>query len=298
MELGYPKNLYVLPFDHRSTFIKTFVGEVDDLDKKQLKLIADYKRLIFDGFLISLGYVKNPVSCAVMVDEDYGIEVLKASLKKKIITALPVEKSGETSFHFQYGDKFGAHIDAIKPDIVKNLVRYNPVNKKVNKDQLVRIRQLSDWCKKNNYKYMAEVLIPPTDGQLNRSGGKKENFDAKLKPALAVRMVKEFHDAGIEPDIWKIEALESSDDWHELIDTIRDDGRDDVAIIMLGRGDSFAKVKTWMNEAPRHLLNGFAVGRTVFLRPLTDFHQGKISKKEAEIEIAKNYVELIRYWEK
>ena len=71
-----------------------------------------------------------------------------------------------------------------------------------------------------------------------------------------------------------------------------------MAIILLGRGESFAKVKQWMSLAPRHQLNGFAVGRTIFLRPLIDFHQKRISKKECVTEIAKNYLELVKYWER
>lgn len=299
MTLGYPKNLYVLPFDHRSSFIKTFVGNFKSLDKKQKKLISNYKQLIFNGFLTSLGYLKNPIDCAIMVDEDYGLNIIKTAKKKNIITCLPVEKSGQKSFAFQYGLEFNRHIEALRPDIVKALVRYNPVNKKINAGQLKKLAKLDKWCKEHSYKFMIEPLVPPTDGQLNKVNGKKEKYDAKIRPELTVRMIDQFHQNGIEPDIWKIEAFESDNDWHEVIDTIRDGGqRSEVAIIMLGRGESFAKVKTWMNQAPRHLLNGFAVGRTIFLRPLTDFHEKKISEKQAIIEIAKNYIELIRYWEK
>jgi len=296
--LGYPKNLYILPFDHRSSFIKTFIGAVKELDGQQKKLISDYKKIIFEGFLMSLGYVKNPVESAIMVDEDFGLEIIKLAKKKNIIICLPVEKSGQNNFAFQYGHDFSQHIQALKPDIVKALVRYNPADKKINQGQLEKIKELDSWCKDNSYKFMVESLVPPTPGQLKRARGRREVYDEKIRPALTLRMINEFHQAGIEPDIWKIEAFEHEDAWSETIDAICDGERSAVAIIMLGRGESFAKVKTWMSLAPRHQLSGFAVGRTIFLRPLVDFHQKRISKKECMTEIAKNYIELIRYWEK
>ena len=39
---------------------------------------------------------------------------------------MPVEKSGQNEFDFEYGDDFGAHIEKFDPDFSKVLVRYNP----------------------------------------------------------------------------------------------------------------------------------------------------------------------------
>ncbi len=40
--------------------------------------------------------------------------------------AMPVERSGQDEFDFEYGDDFGAHIEAFDPTFAKVLVRYNP----------------------------------------------------------------------------------------------------------------------------------------------------------------------------
>ena len=40
--------------------------------------------------------------------------------------AMPVEKSGQHEFDFEYGDDFGDHIVRFDPDFSKVLVRYNP----------------------------------------------------------------------------------------------------------------------------------------------------------------------------
>ncbi len=296
---SYPDNLYLLPFDHRSSFIKAFFNNPKQLDAQQKKLIIQYKKYIFDGFLLALGYVKNPADCAIMIDEEFGLDIIKSAQHKNIIVALSTEKSGSKVFSLAYGNQFNKHILKIKPNLVKALVRYNPVNKQVNQTQLKRLKQLHDWCQDNSYKFMLESLIPPTPAQLKRFKNKRELYDAKLKPSLTVKMINEFRQAGIEPDIWKIEAFENQEDWPEIVDLIREkENTREVGIIMLGRGESFAKIKFWMNIAPKHLLNGFAVGRTVFLRPLLDFHHKKITKNQAIKQIAKNYLELVKYWQK
>ena len=40
--------------------------------------------------------------------------------------AMPVEKSGQNEFDFEYGDDFAAHIEDSPVDFSKVLVRYNP----------------------------------------------------------------------------------------------------------------------------------------------------------------------------
>ena len=297
---GYCHHLYILPFDHRSSFARVFLGNFKKLDKKQIKLIKSYKQIIFDAFLLAIKHIIPADDCAIMIDDVFGADIIKSAQKKNITVCLPVEKSGQQQFSFEHGKNFDKYILNFQPQIVKALVRYNPNkdNKKNNLIQLKRLKKLNDWCRAKNYKFMLELLVPSTESNLKRARGKRENYDLRIRPQLTSRAISEFSQAAIWPDIWKIEAYEKQEDWQEIIDLIRDDGRDEVAIIMLGRGESFAKVKSWMNIAPKHLLNGFAVGRTVFLRPLLDFHQKKIGKKQTIWQIAKNYLELIRYWEK
>jgi hypothetical protein len=39
---------------------------------------------------------------------------------------MPVEKSGQDEFDFEYGEDFGSHIEDFDPTFSKVLVRYNP----------------------------------------------------------------------------------------------------------------------------------------------------------------------------
>ncbi len=298
--LGYPKNLYILPFDHRTSFLETFFGPGKKIGPGERKLVCQYKQLIFEAFLSVFKKIK-PISaeCAVLVDEEFGLNIIKAARRKKITFLLPVEKSGRQFFSFAHGRNFGRVIKSLNPNIAKALVRFHPSFGQDNARQLKKLAALSLWCKKNDFKLMIELLIPPSAADLKRFKNKRISFDRLMRPSITLRAIKEFHRACIEPDVWKIEAMERVSAWPRIIQTIRSgETRKNVGIIMLGRGENFARVKNWMNICPKRELNGFAVGRTVFLRPLIDLHAGKINKKQAIKEIAKNYLELINYWEK
>jgi len=298
--LGYPKNLYVLLFDHRTSFVENFFGAVKKLTPAQTKIIQNYKDIIFQAFVLAIKKAKfYSGTPAILVDEEFGAPLLRQAQKKKITFLLPVEKSGQKTFSFAHGSSFGMEIKRWRPDIVKALVRFHPSDTKTNQLQLRKLSELSRFCQANDYKFLVELLVPPAPADLKKVKNNRETFDRQIRPALTVRTVKEFHAAGIEPDIWKIEALEKASDWPRVIRAVRaGQARQCVSIILLGRGENFAKVKSWMDTAPKRELNGFAVGRTVFLRPLIDLHSGAISKKQAIQQIANNYLELVRYWQK
>ena len=63
-----------------------------------------------------------------LVDEQFGgpARVPEEAKARGIKLAMPVEKSGQKEFDFEYGDDFSAHIERYDPDFSKVLVRYNP----------------------------------------------------------------------------------------------------------------------------------------------------------------------------
>jgi 5-dehydro-2-deoxygluconokinase len=236
----------------------------------------------------------------ILVDEEYGSKILKQAAKKQHIFAVPVEASGQTTFKFQHGNKFGQSLIKIGPTFAKALVRYNPDNQADNQIQLKRLKKLSNFCIKNSIRLMIEPLVPPTVEQLKKVGGDQRKYDKKLRPALMTKMVKEFHHAGIEPDVWKVEALETKKAWNDLAKVVRNTrARRAVNIIVLGRGGNRQLVDQWVKTAASSgQVNGFAIGRTIFFKPLEDFRDGKFKKQETVDQIAKNYLHYINLWRK
>ena len=51
---------------------------------------------------------------------------------------------------------------------------------------------------------------------------------------------------GADPDIWKIEGLDTVEDNENVSKAIKDGGREDVIAVVLGRGANDEKVNEWL----------------------------------------------------
>lgn len=290
---GYNKPLYILPFDHRSTFLKGMFGiSGREPTTEEVEEVKRSKRVVYEAFQKAVVDGVPKEGAAILVDEQFGAEILLEAGQKNFTTILTTEKSGQELFDFEYGADFKSHIEKIKPTFVKALVRYNPEgNPENNKTQLERLKILSDFCSTNDYKFLIEPLIPPTEEELAREHGDKNLFDREIRPELAVRMIKEFQDAGVEVDIWKIEGLSDPLEYQHVVSQARSNGREEVGVVILGRGESRELVVAWI-KAGRNVTGvvGFAVGRTIFWQPLMDLKDKKIDRNTAIDQIAQNYI--------
>jgi myo-inositol catabolism protein IolC len=299
--LGFDKPLYILPFDHRGSFQKKMFGWDGVLSAEQIAEIAAAKRVIYDAFrrAISDGVPKE--KAGILVDEQFGAEVLRDARAEGFSTSCPAEKSGQDEFDFEYGKDFATHIEAFNPTFCKVLVRYNPEgNKNLNKRQADRLKRLSDYVHsgKTRSRFMFELLVPAEKAQLNRLKGDKAAYDLELRPSLMAQSIEELQDAQVEPDVWKIEGLDRREDCEKIVASARREGRSSVGCIILGRGENDAKVHEWLSIAatvPGFI--GFAVGRTSFWDPLVDWREKKMTWEAAVAEIARRYKEFVGIFE-
>ncbi len=179
-------------------------------------------------------------------------------------------------------------------------MRYNPEgDSAMNRRQAERLKRLSDHLHSGrSSKFMFELLVPATPAQLARSGGDKKQYDRGLRPELMVRAITELQGAGVEPDVWKIEGIDWPEDCARVVAAARRGGRDRVGCIVLGRGEDDVKVRQWLKTAaavPGFI--GFAVGRTSFWEPLTDWKEGRIARDAAVREVARRYREWVDIFE-
>jgi len=300
MSIGYDQPLYILPFDHRQSYVKELFRWHTPLSTEQHQQVVESKQVIYHGFTRALDAGADPAHAGILVDELFGADILRDAARRGVVTALPTEQSGGEEFQFEYGDDFAAHIEAFKPTFAKVLVRYNPDgDAALNQRQSERLARLSAWCRDHGQRFMFELLVPPTPPQLQSVGGDRASFDAQLRPALAERAIHALQDAGIEPDVWKIEGLETRQDCERLVAAARRDGRDGVACIVLGRGAGVEKVVHWLQTAaPVPGFIGFAVGRTSFWDAVVGWQSGTLSADEASAHIARRYREWIAIFER
>jgi 5-dehydro-2-deoxygluconokinase len=290
----------VLPFDHRATFSKNMFGWKGPLTAEQTAEIAAVKQVIYDAFQGAVAGGVPKERAGILVDEQFGRDILRDASRKGFITSSPAEKSGLAEFDFEYGPDFARHVEEFNPTFCKVLVRYNPEgDRAMNQRQAGRLKQLSDYLHKSGRLYMFELLVPAEKDQLDRLKGDKSAYDLQLRPALMVQAIHELQDAGVEADVWKIEGIERKEDCQKVVAASRRGGRDRVGCIVLGRGEDDRKVREWLTTAagvPGFI--GFAVGRTVFWDPLVDYRANKITRDAAVKRIAASYRQWADVFEK
>jgi len=301
MNVGFDHPLYILPFDHRGSFQEKMFGWKGSLTAEQTAQIAAAKDVIYDGFKAALAGGVPQGKAGILVDEQFGHNILADAAKHGYSTACPAEKSGQDEFDFEYGEDFAKHIEKFHPTFCKVLVRYNPEgDPKLNKTQAARLKRLSDYLhSKGQSKYMFELLVPAEKAQLDRVKGDKKAYDLQIRPGLMVQTIHQLQDAGIEADVWKIEGLDRREDCQKMVAAARRGGRDKVGCIVLGRGEDDKKVREWLTTAA-HVPGfiGFAVGRTTFWDPLIDWRAEKTTREAAVKEIARRYREWVDLFEK
>src|SRR5512133_2406143 len=297
---GFDKPLYILPFDHRGSFQTKMFGWKGALTPEQTAEIAAAKQVIYDGFKAAVQDGVPEQKAGILTDEQFGSAILRDAAAHHYTTACCVEKSGQDEFDFEYGEEFARHIETFRPTFSKVLVRYNVEGDgALNRTQAARLKRLSDYLHgQAGPLFMFELLVPAEKSQLGRFKGDKRAYDVQLRPQLMVRAIEELQDAGVEPDVWKIEGLDRREDCEQIVAAAKRGRRDRVGCIILGRGEDDRKVHEWLTTAaavPGFI--GFAVGRTSFWDPLVAWRAGKTTRGAAVNEIVRRYREFVDTFE-
>jgi myo-inositol catabolism protein IolC len=298
MDIGYTDPLYILAFDHRGSFQKKLMGVAGEPSPEEAARISDAKKVIFEGFRQAIGDGAPRDSAGLLVDEQFGADIARAAEAEGYLFAMPVEKSGQDEFDFEYGADFGDHIEDFDPDFSKVLVRYNPEGDVgMNARQSVRLKELSDWLHRRSRKFLFELLVAAEPHQLEQVGGDADRYDREIRPGLMVGAITALQDAGIEPDIWKIEGIDRREDCVRISETVRRGGRDRVACVVLGRGADEAAVVHWLRQGagvPGYI--GFAIGRTIWWDALKGFLSDETERSAAAKAISENYRRMIEVY--
>ena len=237
----------------------------------------------------------------ILVDEEFGASILRDAIERGYVTALSTERSGSDEFEFEYGAAFAEHIEAFGPTFAKVLVRYNPegdadAQSAPDGAAHTALRLLSDRGSAIHVR-VAGAGHEGADGP--RPKADKQTFDLRIRPELMLQTIRALQDAGVEPDIWKIEGLDRREDCERVVEMARRDGRGDVSCIVLGRGADETKVVSWLETAasvPGFI--GFAVGRTTFWDAVADYEARRVTRQEAVRRVAHRYREWASIFER
>src|SRR4029450_1676438 len=115
------ESIYLLAFDHRGSFQSKLLGIAGEPTPEDVARIEEAKGIIFSGFRKALDAGLEREGAGILVDEQFGTSIARAASDLGVVLAMPVEKSGQDEFDFEYGDAFGEHIAAFDPPYAKVL---------------------------------------------------------------------------------------------------------------------------------------------------------------------------------
>ena len=157
---------------------------------------------------------------------------------------------------------------------------------------------MSEWLTENDKKFLLEFLVPATEEQLASVGNDQARYDSEIRPRLAVKVVEEMRERGADPDIWKIEGLDTAEDCEKVAAAIKTGDRENVIAVVLGRGATDEKVNEWLRAGSSvEGYKGFAIGRSIFWDALKGFHEGEKSREEAVEEISESYLGFLSVYQ-
>jgi len=290
--------LLILAMDHRASFGRSLFGVRNDRpDPGQQAAMQAAKQLIYAGLARARGRLPGG-RAGVLVDERYGQAVIDQARSDGTILAVPVERSGRDWFELEWGQDWLEHVGSIRPGFAKVLVRDNPAFPVPQREQqLGLLRQVSDGLARLGVPLLYELLVPATSGQLAGARRTPDAYDRDLRPDLVIGVIADNQAAGVEPAIWKVEGLETTEAARAVVAQMRSGGRDGVRAIVLGRDAPADRLDHWLAvAAPVDGFVGFAIGRSIWEDPISDHNQGRAGEEETVSRIAERYLDFARQY--
>jgi myo-inositol catabolism protein IolC len=238
----------------------------------------------------------------VLVDERYGQEVIDAvkGSADPMVLAVPVEASGHEWFTLEWGDRWLEHVESVKPDYAKVLVRDNPGFDAAERDaQLTSLAQVSAGLRTVGVPLLYELLVPATDAQLAQAGHDAAAYDRDLRPGLVVQVIADNQAHGVEPALWKVEGLETVEAARQVAAQAKAGGRT-TDLIVLGRDAPAERLDHWLEVASQvDAFVGFAIGRSIWedvISRYETFGATEVAAVNARREIADRYLGFVAHW--
>ena len=272
---------FIYAFDHRNSY-RGMLRRAAGRDDRDLAIAT--KGLLFDGFREAVTAGPPIAGAAVLLDEEYGLGFARPALDIGAEVIIPVERSGQLELQLEYGADFGAHVEAFAPTAVKILLRWDPAgDAELNARQGRLLAEVCTWLAAREIPAIAEVLTPE-----DRPPG--ERTDA------IVAAIGQIIAAGAEPDLWKVEGINTTAGCREVAAAAAVAARPS-RMIVLGRGVALDVAEQWLvAAAPVPAFAGFAIGKTLWQEPMEAHLRGDVRRADATAEIARRYRRLVDVW--
>lgn len=268
---------FILPFDHRSGLAREIMATTYPFSPADRQRAQELKQVIYDAFLQVHAEAHPSDTLGVLVDEETGARILHDAHRRGILNMLTLESSGEPELRLQYGDQSTARMRMLGSSMGKVLLRFNEKPGKTDR-QLVTLQSIHAQLTRAGQRLLIELLSTGTEEE-------REDF--------LVHTITVTGEMGIVPEFWKVESVLTEQAWKN----VRKAAHESSGILLLGRGEDRSHVETAVRTAAKSgVVDGFAIGRTLFADDLRALVTGKKKRTAAVDAIADNFRSMITLW--
>ena len=272
------ERLLAFAFDHRSQFVEMAAANG--------KTEADIDRFKLIALQAVTETAASHDGVGLLVDDRLGRSALHAASDHDIWIGRPIEQSGVFPMAFEEGPDLGSRLAEwpvthcvkvlapIRADDPAELTAYN-------EREIVR---LADACRRTGHEFLFEII----------SG----NNGKAAAPDQILSLMQRYYDLGVAPDWWKLEPVEDTGFWTAAGDIVRANDPHLQGIIVLGKEmpeQHLCRVLAIARTEP--LVNGFAIGRTIFSKAAQAWFAGEIDDNAAQQMMTAVYGQLIDAWD-
>ena len=249
--------------------------------------ISDVKDLVLDAFLAAREQSSEVRRFgALLLDNQYAAGAMAAAMQQGIPVGAPVERAGV--FPLQW-EREPFHAMSRGNSFVKVLVRYRPEWPDVDREgQWAKLLELQAWCRGAAIPLLVEIIIM-------KAGEDDFEFEHRGRPAMLAALIGEAYRRGLVPAIWKIEGTASREGAVTIDAAIRE--RPGPRQLILGKGAGPEAIASWFDAAAGlPSTAGFAIGRSVFMEPGSEYLLGRQSAGAARDAISARYLRFVDGW--
>jgi 5-dehydro-2-deoxygluconokinase len=222
----------------------------------------------------------------ILCDNRIGRNALHAASGSGLWIGRPVELPGSRPIEFEpeLGPEFGQFREWVRENVVKLLVFCHPDDDAtIRAHQEAEVRRLWTAARNNNLEFLLEI-IPSKVGPVS--------------PMTTATLIRQFYQAGVYPDWWKLEPMADHASWVNAVAAIEEFDPYIRGIVMLGLDAPEAELaKSFEVAAAFPLIRGFAVGRTIFGDAARAWMIGEMDDETAVAQMSGRFARLCCAWD-
>ncbi len=266
----------VFAFDHRM--------QIEEMDGFTLKKGAAFKNLCLDA---ALRVQDGRVGYGILCDNRIGRSALYRASGTGLWIGRPCEWPGSRPLELEpeLEPDCGTLVEWAREDVAKVLCFCHPADAaEMRARQEATVRRLFTAARRNRLEFLLEI-IPSRVGPVDET--------------TVATLVHQFYAAGICPDWWKLEPMQSEAAWRNAIAAIEAHDAHTRGIVVLGLDAPEAELAASFSVAAQFdLVKGFAVGRTIFGDVARAWFRDEMDDETAVARMAARFAGLCDIWDK